>query len=43
MSFKKKKYVIIKKVISEEMTDFIYKYFLLKRQVAQTLFNTRFI
>lgn len=43
MSFKKKKYIIIKKVISEEMTDFIYKYFLLKRQVAQTLFNTRFI
>jgi len=43
MSFKKKKYIIIKKAISEEMADFIYKYFLLKRRVAQTLFDTRFI
>jgi hypothetical protein len=43
MSFKKKKYIVIKKAISEEMADFIYKYFLLKRKVAQTLFDTRFI
>jgi hypothetical protein len=43
MNFKKKKYIIIKKVLSEEMADFIYKYFLLKRQVAQTLFETRYI
>ena len=43
MSFKKKKYIVIKKIISEEMVDFIYKYFLLKRQVAQTLFDTQFI
>jgi hypothetical protein len=43
MSFKKKKYIIIEKAISEEMADFIYKYFLLKRRVAQTLFDTRFI
>jgi len=43
MSFKKKKYIVIEKAISEEMADFIYKYFLLKRQVAQTLFDTRFI
>jgi len=43
MSFKKKKYIVIEKAISEEMADFIYKYFLLKREVAQTLFNTRFI
>jgi hypothetical protein len=43
MSFKKKKYVVIKKAISEELSDFIYKYFLLKRRVAQTLFDTRYI
>jgi len=43
MSFKKKKYIVIEKAISEEMADFIYKYFLLKRRVAQTLFDTRFI
>jgi hypothetical protein len=43
MSFKKKKYIIIKKAISEEMSDFIYKYFLLKRRVAETLFNERYI
>ena len=43
MSFKKKKYIIIEKAISEEMADFIYKYFLLKRRVTQTLFDTRFI
>jgi len=43
MNFKKKKYIIIKKAISEEMSDFIYKYFLLKRRVAETLFNERYI
>ena len=43
MSFKKKKYIVIKKAISKEMADFIYKYFLLKRQVAQTLFDNRYI
>jgi len=43
MSFKKKKYVVIEKAISEELSDFIYKYFLLKRRVAQTLFDTRYI
>jgi len=43
MNFKKKKYIIIKDVISKDLADFIYKYFLLKRRVAQTLFETRFI
>jgi hypothetical protein len=43
MSFKKKKYIIIKNVISKDLADFIFKYFLLKRRVAQTLFDTRFI
>ena len=43
MSFSKKKYIIAKNVISGEMADFIYKYFLLKRRVADTLFNEKFI
>jgi len=43
MSFKKKKYIIIEKAISEEMADFIHKYFTLKKRVAQTFFETRFI
>jgi hypothetical protein len=41
--FKKNKYLIIKKTISEELTDFCYKYFLLKRQVARTLFDKNYI
>jgi hypothetical protein len=41
--FKKKKYLVIKKTISEELTDFCYKYFLLKRQVARTLFDKNYI
>jgi hypothetical protein len=43
MSFKKKKYIVIKKTLSEEMSDFIYKFFLLKRQVASTLFDSKYI
>jgi hypothetical protein len=43
MSFSKKKYIIAKNVISQEMADFIYKYFLLKRRVAGTFFNEKFI
>ena len=43
MDFNKKGFVVIKKSISEELSNFIYKYFLLKRQVAETLFKTNFI
>jgi len=43
MSFKLKKYKIIKKAISNDLSLFVYNYFLLKRQVAKTLFDTRFI
>ena len=43
MRFKKKKYIVIKKTLSEEMSDFIYKFFLLKRQVASTLFDSKYI
>jgi hypothetical protein len=43
MDFDKKGFIVIKKAISEELSNFIYKYFLLKRQVADTLFKTNFI
>ena len=43
MNFKKNGYTIIKKAISSEIADFVYKYFLLKRRVTQTLFETRYI
>lgn len=43
MSFKKNNYIVIKKAISEELATFIYKYFLLKREVADTFFKTGFI
>jgi len=43
MNFKKDGYIIIKKAISEEIANFVYKYFLLKRRVTQTLFETRYI
>jgi hypothetical protein len=43
MNFKKKKFLILKNVLSPEMCDFIYKYFLLKRRVAETLFKEKYI
>jgi hypothetical protein len=43
MSFKKNKYIVLKSVINFELADFIYSYFLLKRKVAETLFNTKYI
>jgi hypothetical protein len=41
--FKKNNFIIIKKAITSDLTNFIYNYFLIKRQVAQTLFQTRYI
>jgi hypothetical protein len=43
MNFNKNKYAVIKKALSYEMSDFLYKYFLLKRRVAKTLFDTTYI
>ena len=39
MSFEKNGYIVIKKAISSEIADFVYKYFLLKRKVARTMFD----
>ena len=41
--FQKNKYIVVKNAISEELSDFAYKYFLLKRQVAETFFNSKYI
>lgn len=43
MSFKKNKYIVIKNAISKELADFIFQYFLLKRQVAKTMFDNKYI
>ena len=43
MSFEKNGYTVIKKAISPEIADFVYKYFLLKRKVARTLFDEKYI
>ena len=43
MSFKKNKYSVLKKVISKELADFVYSYFLNKRSVAAVLFDQKYI
>jgi len=43
MNFKNKKYVVLKKVISDDLTLFLYNYLLMKRQVCKTLFDTKYI
>jgi hypothetical protein len=43
MKFKNKKYTILKQVISKDLTLFLYNYILMKRQVAKTLFDTKYI
>ena len=43
MSFKKDKYEVIKHAIDKDLTLFLFNYFLMKRQVAQTMFEQRYI
>lgn len=43
MSFKKKKYLVIKKALSKEMSYFCTRYFTFKRQVAYTLINEKYL
>jgi len=43
MSFNKKGYVIVKKAISKDLSNFLYNYLLLKRHVATTFINTRYL
>ena len=43
MSFKKNKYTVLKQAISPELAEFVYKYFLNKREVAKFLFDNKYI
>jgi hypothetical protein len=43
MEFKNKKYIVIKNAISKELSLFVCNYFLMKKQVAKTLFNSKYI
>ena len=43
MSFKTNKYTVLKNVISTELAEFVYKYFLNKRNVARFLFDQNYI
>ena len=43
MSFKKNKYSVLKNAISKELANFVYNYFLNKRNVARALFDSRYI
>jgi len=41
--FKKKHFLVIKKAIDPKVANFVYNYFLMKKQVARTFFDTRYI
>ena len=41
--FKKNKYIVIKEAISKDLAKFCYDYFIMKRQVARTMFDTKYI
>ena len=43
MSFKKNRYAIIRQAIDKDLALFVYNYFLMKRQVAKTCLEYRFI
>ena len=43
MSFKKNKYTILKNAISSELAEFVYQYFLNKRDVARFLFDQKYL
>ena len=41
--FKKNNFIVIKEAIDPKIANFVYNYFLMKRQVARTFFDTRYI
>jgi hypothetical protein len=43
MSFKKNKYTVLKNAISPELAEFVYQYFLNKRNVARFLFDQKYL
>ena len=42
-TFKKNHYLVIKEAIDPKVANFVYNYFTMKKQVARTMFDTRFI
>jgi hypothetical protein len=43
MNFKKNKYIIVKNAVPKDISIFAYNYFLLKRRVARTLIDVKYI
>ncbi len=43
MNFKKNKYVVIREAVSKDLAEFIYNYFLMKKQVYDTCLKQRYI
>ena len=43
MTFKRKKYLVIKKVITRDMANFIYGYFIMKQRVVKKFLDDRYI
>ena len=43
MSFQKNNYCVIKEAVPKQIAEFVYNYFMMKRQVARTFFDTRYI
>ena len=41
--FKKNHYIVIKEAVDPKIANFVYNYFLMKRQVAKTFFDTKYI
>ena len=43
MSFNKEKYLVIRSLIDPKVSEFVFNYFLMKRQVADTMFKAKYI
>jgi hypothetical protein len=43
MSFEKNKYLVIKNAISDELANFCYNYFIIKRKVYDTLYQSKYV
>ena len=41
--FKKNHFLVIKEAVSKDVANFVYNYFIMKRQVARTFYDTRYI
>ena len=42
-SFQQMRYIVIRKAVSSDLACFVYNYFLMKRQVAETMRNAQYI